>query len=272
MNKQGIHQLRKIILEDEVVRRETIEKELADLFEELKDKEKLSTHVGPIIQERLEDLKNRFPEIYGDVITETIKKQIADSQDEVVEALYPIIGQLTKKYIRKEIELLAEKIEKQLDENLSVNTWLRRVKSWFGRVDEAEMIITSSIPPSIEDVFVIENESGLLLASFSKSGTVDQDMVAAMLTAIKSFVEDAFQNKDQNLEWIEYETYKLHISTFVHHSIAVTISGIPSKEFKQKLDDLILTYVEKVLKKLPKTEHVQENEELNNQLMTYFSL
>ena len=53
--------------------------------------------VNPIIQEKIEDLRKNFPEYFGDTITKTIKDQIVNSQDQVLDALYPIIGKLIKK-------------------------------------------------------------------------------------------------------------------------------------------------------------------------------
>jgi len=59
-------------------------------------------------------------------------------------------------------------------------------------------------------------------------------MLAGMLTAIKSFVEDAFMSEEQNLETINYELYTLHIQNFYNYYITAVISGPYNATIKQK--------------------------------------
>ena len=61
---------------------------------------------------------------------------------------------------------------------------------------------------------VIEQGSGIVASEYSKTQNIDQDTVAGMLTAIKSFAEDAFQAETQSLEYIEYENYHIHLQNF----------------------------------------------------------
>ena len=44
-----------------------------------------------------------------------------------------------------------------------------------------------------------------------KTEAMDEDMVAGMLTAIKSFVEDAFKGGNMELERIDYELFTIHL-------------------------------------------------------------
>lgn len=50
-------------------------------------------------------------------------------------------------------------------------------------------------------------ESGLLIGSYSRGNIADKDMISGMLTAIKSFVEDAFSKEGQDLEDIKFENF-----------------------------------------------------------------
>ncbi len=89
---------------------------------------------------------------------------------------------------------------------------------------------------------LIERGSGLLKASFSKTETIDEEMISGMLTAIKTFVEDAFNQKNQELELIEYELYNIHIQSFVNYYVAVVISGAYSLKAKDKVQDIIFDF------------------------------
>lgn len=232
-----------MLLSEEIENQQELMIKIDELRKEIKERERLDINVGPLIEERLEEMRINFPTIYGGVITKTIKKQITESRDEMVDALYPIIGKLIKKFIQKEIELVVERFENQIDKSFNFKSWFsRRTKE-----DKASEAFTDAMPPTLNDVFVIENGSGLLMGSYTKYKVVDKDMIAAMLTAIKSFVEDAFSNHNQSLEWIEYETYKIYIITFKRLSIACTISGVPSKQYKTELEDQVLEFTKEIL-------------------------
>lgn len=89
---------------------------------------------------------------------------------------------------------------------------------------------------------LIERDSGLLKASFSKTNTIDEEMISGMLTAIKAFVEDAFNQKNQELELIDYELYNIHIQSFVNYYVAVVISGTYGLKTKNRVQDIIFNF------------------------------
>ncbi|MEM7040948.1 MAG: cell envelope biogenesis protein OmpA, partial [Bacteroidota bacterium] len=66
-----------------------------------------------------------------------------------------------------------------------------------------------------------------------------------MLTAIKSFVESAFQGGAQDLETIEYESYKIILHNFHTFYIAVIASGALTADYKRDLSDLLMAFAEK---------------------------
>ena len=63
-----------------------------------------------------------------------------------------------------------------------------------------------------------------------------------MITAIKSFVEDAFIKEDQNLQYIEYDLYHIHLQNFSSYYIAVVVSGAYNIIYKDKLENSILNF------------------------------
>lgn len=203
------------------------------------EKQKLAGKVDPIIDERLQDFTRDIPKTLGPTITATLKEQIRVQKDEVVDALYPIMGKMIKKYVAQEIKLLQERIDNQFS---FIARWKMKMRSFFGNVKEEELILSQMGSAQIQQVFLIERDSGILKASYSKSKTIDEEMISGMLTAIKSFVEDAFQQKGQNLELIEYEFYHIHLQSFVTHYVAVVLSGNYTNRAKNRLQDIIFNF------------------------------
>lgn len=230
--------LKELLLEDD-------RKNFKVLKEEIQEYEKFKEKFTPLIDEKIEDLRTNFPSYFGTTITETIKVQIRDSKDEVVEALYPIMGKLIKKFIVSEITKLTETINQTINDKFSLKHIIKRL--FKGKRTDADDVLQEVFEPIIEEVFVIEKDSGLLKGSFSRGSIADKDMVSGMLTAIKSFAEDAFSKEGQDLEDIKFETFQLSIQNFKSIYIATATSGILNSEFKEELLDDINTLAERVL-------------------------
>ena len=200
--------LKDLLLREDVADRNDLRQKVETLNEQLNQREKLELRVDPIIKDRIDYLRQHFPELFGPVITDAIKMQIKDAQDEVVEALYHVIGKLIRRYIQMEIEKLSERIDEQINRTFSWEWWEIVIKSWFGGPKPGEVMLrNAAATPQIEEVYVIHQESGLLAGYYSKNSHLDQDMIAGMLTAIKSFVSDAFDQGEQDLQMIEYDNY-----------------------------------------------------------------
>jgi len=263
--------LKELLFADELEVSESIQKDVIRLSEKIDIEENFEAKVEPVIQRRLEDFIRTIPEKLGPTITETLKVQIKESQDEVVEALYPIMGKMIKRYVQKEIQLLSEKVNSKVNSTFSFEAIMRKFKAWFGGVKEEDLIVSQLADPQIEEIFIIEKYSGIMAGSYSKNKTLDQDMISGMLTAIKSFVEDAFTAGPQNLELIEYELYNIHIQNFKSFYIAVVLSGAVTSQYRSELEDRILNFADKILSKSLKEETGDYNEnEFSKQLEFYF--
>ncbi len=266
--KDKLSILKDILLTDEREYADTISKKIEHLEKIINERKHLSSKISPIVDKKLETFTENIPKNLGSTITKTLKEEIKNSKDEVVEAFYPIMGKMIKKYIAQEIKLLSERINRQLESSFSPKSWKRRFKAWFGGVKEEELIISEISSAKVEQVLLIEKNSGILIASYSKTETIDKDMISGMLTAIKSFVEDAFQKKNQSLELIEYELYNIHIQSFVSYYIAVVVSGNYTTSFKNKLQDVIFSFSEGFL--LSSTDDKIDTPAIEKELIHYF--
>lgn len=249
MDKEKFEVLKDILFEDARKYNEQLADKVNAIDEIISDREKLEPKIAPILDDQVAFLEKNFPVLFGAAITASIRKQIRDSQDDVVDALYPIIGKMIKKYIARELSILSDRIDRQLEKAFSWEGWVTRIKAWFGGVSEGEMMMKELARPCLEEVFIIQQHSGLLIGSYSKNNTLDQDMIAGMLTAIKTFVKDAFKGGNQELETIEYENYKVIISNLRSFYVVLVITGAMNAEFRAQLDDILADFQKEVLEK-----------------------
>ncbi|WP_109301690.1 cell envelope biogenesis protein OmpA [Aquimarina sp. AU474] len=261
--------LKQLLLSEEKEFADSIAQKVEELNKIVHQKQELSHKVDPIIDDKLEQFVEEIPKTLGPTITQALKEEIKNSQDAVVEALFPIIGKMIKKYIAHEMKLLSENISRQTKNAFSFKNWFRKTKAKAQGITEGDLALTDYAKPRLIQMFVIEKDSGLLITDYSplSDGTIDKDMVAGMLTAIKSFVEDAFQGGDQNLELIEYELYTIHIQNFYSYYIAAVVSGAYSMMFKEVLEDQILDFAQQHIS----TKDLENSTLFTKKLKKYFA-
>ncbi len=242
----GIEAIKEILFEEENQKYLKLQGRISDFQKKLDDRFDNYQLPDKEVEELISHITEIMPEKLGPAITRTLKIQIENSRDEVVQVLYPIMGQMIKKYVQKEIEILSEKIDAQIQKAFSFSTLLGFIKGVFSKKKKGDEIISDAYGSQIEEIFIIEKDSGLLIASYSKNHLIDQDMISGMLTAIKSFVEDAFDQEGQELETISYDLYKIYLKSFQKFYIATVVSGVFTASYKDKLDTLILKFVEEM--------------------------
>jgi predicted regulator of Ras-like GTPase activity (Roadblock/LC7/MglB family) len=244
-SQERFRRLQELLFEEDREVAQHIREEVEHLRKEMVSPDDIQQRVQPFIELKVDYLQKNFPELFGPVMAETIKKQIVEQQDEMIDALYPIIGKLIRKFLTKELERLQEKIDQSLNETFSWEGFKKRMRGWFRGESSRDMLVREMVRGEVEEVFIVDQDSGLLAGAWSRKVHADRDMVAGMLTAIKSFVETAFEAGQQELETIEYENYKIVLHNYHTFYIAVIVSGPLSADFKAELSDLIMAFAEK---------------------------
>lgn len=213
------------------------------LEEDRKTQEKITQKVDDL-QSNIDELRN---ENLKPVIEKTVRTELKESKDALIEAIYPLIGKLIRKFVQVEFEKLSENVDKQLDRTFSVQNIKKQLIALWEGISHKDLIIKELIPPVVEEIFVIDQESGILHGKYSHNNTIDQDVIAGMLTAIKSFIEDAFQQKTGSLDMIEYGTFKIIIQNSYKFYLTAIVSGSVNTKYKTQLLDYLELFAEQNL-------------------------
>jgi len=104
---QLLEQLRQVLLSED---REA----LSAIREVLEDEALLSEKVSPIIRQHLAFIKENFQEEYGTIIEEIVSKKLSESQDEIVNMIFPKLNTIIKKFITAQFQILKEGIDTQI--------------------------------------------------------------------------------------------------------------------------------------------------------------
>lgn len=245
--------------------------ELARMNNELRHPEEMRKVLEPHFRAHLSYVKEHFPDLFQPMVQASVQSHLKESQKEVIDALHPIMGRLIKKYIISELEKLSQQIDRQLDRALSwENMWLR-IKMFFGGVKPGEYVIHKEISATLEEIFVIQQETGLLLGHYSVEDRLNSDMVAGMLTGIKEFIEHAFQVGEQNLETLQYENYYIIVQNFHTFYFACLVEGKVDGLFKQKLEKTIFSFYEKYPIRISNNLTKEFTDQISADLISHFN-
>ncbi len=198
------------------------------------------------IQQQMLLDKYSIAKVLGPQIGEAIKNQIKYDRDAMVDALYPVIGSTIMKYMTDLVQSINDKLEKAF----TFEGIRRKIRAKSQGISEAELILKETIGCHVQAIFLINKASGLVIAEVQNPLTkrLDADMLAGMLTAIRSFANDCFtvSGKVSELQEIDYDNSKIILEIAGYCYLAVIIQGNTSQLFVEKLkktmSNIILNY------------------------------
>ena len=217
---------------------------LEELQRTLNEKQLLAEKINHIVEDHLTFLRQNFPKEYAKIVNRMVEQKLKTSQTEILDVIYPVMGKMINKYITYQFQEMKDSINARIDAFFSKQGVLWWIRNRIFGLDNAEMLLSSLDEPVIEEIFVIQRDSGLLYGSAALYPSVNRDVVAGMLTAIKSFVEDAFERDNEDLEMIQYGTYKIIIENMPSHFFAVAISGSMSNAEGAVLRNQIIDFIQ----------------------------
>ena len=206
----------------------------------------IAPEIGIAIKEQIRLDKEAIAQALAPEMGKAITAQIELERDAMVDALYPVIGSTISKYMAEAIKTINEKVSN----TLSFEGFQRKIRSKVQGVSEAELILQESIPFTIQAVFLIHKASGLVISEAQHSGNyqLESEMLAGMLTALRSFVNECIIQPGEisELNQIEYGDSKIMLEVAGYCYIAVVIKGQPPQSFikkmRQTVSNLILNY------------------------------
>jgi len=253
----------------EILLREEREK-LASIENKLHEPAYLEDRITPIFEEQLTQLKQNFPKEYEAAVNKLIEEKLQNSQEEIVNLIYPTLGKMIKKYVNLQIQLFKDGVDERIKNTITVKTVVQRVKASIFGVKESDVIFSNIKDYQIEEVFLIEKNSGLLVGTASRGTTIDKEVVGGMLTAIKSFGEDAFKKGEQDLSSINYDSFKIILQSFYSYYVALVISGSISSVQQAELGDEVLDFAEEHLKGISTQNRDDNMESISKELYNNF--
>lgn len=199
----------------------------------------LSPIIADVLSKQIEQSQDAIAKTLAPVIGKAISVQIKTQRDEVVDALYPVIGTTVARYVSQAFKDLLQNINHQLNNAFSIRNLRRKLLAKIKGIPESELLLAESASWKVESIFLIHKQSGLLIAQKERpdSALSEPEMVASMLTAIRSFVNEWISNNgsDSEVEQIEYGNSTIYLEVAGSCYLAAVVSGTVSSRLTQAI-------------------------------------
>lgn len=238
-------------------------KALADridiVFERAGTEERLLHSVSLIIDGALREAEvtrhEPLSKAIAPLIVQTIKTQLRDSQDEMVDALYPITGRLVKSYVQAEINKRMIEINARLGGGRPA---LDAISAATG-VPVGDLALAEANRLAVEEVFLVRRGSGEMLAHWEKpepdisvpaaqrpGGSNRDVLISGYISGIMSFSEEAFGANPGSFRTLELENgERIFVRGSPAHLLAVRCRGNAGASAEQVIDEVFLDTLER---------------------------
>lgn len=221
-----------------------ISKEIQDYPEQIA--KAIAPEMAAALEEQVRIKKYAISKALGPEMGRAIRTQIELERDSMVDALYPVIGSTVAKYMGEAVNLINEKVEN----SLSPQGISRKIRAKMQGVSEAELILKESVGFKLQAIFLIHKTSGLVISEVQppESQNLESEMLAGMLTAIRSFANDCIAQSDEivsELNKIDYANRKIILEVAGYCYLAVVVQGQPASDLNSKMQSTLSQIVSK---------------------------
>ncbi len=221
--------------------------ELTAIIGRVGSNEQLTNSVAEIIDEALRRAEvNKHSELslsIAPLVVTTIKAELKNSQDEMVEALYPITGRLVKSYVASAIKDLADDMNRRLEHN----PLMLRLQSLTTGKSVGELALASTQDFRVLELFLIRRGSGELVAHWPQEAGGREHLMSGVLAAVNAFANEAFAADEASLREIDLGEETVYLRGSQLYLLAAKCQGTAPKYIEQTLDDAFLATIEKKL-------------------------
>jgi OOP family OmpA-OmpF porin len=139
---------------------------------------------------------------------------------------------------------LVQQINQTLEHSLTLKGLKWRIQAARSGVPFGEIVLRNTLRYRVEEVFLIQGGSGLLIQHLSRDhkDSGDADAVSAMLTAIRDFARDTFDQGDRSdarLETIDAGDHTLWLVHGPRAYLACAIRGAAPSSLRNHLNEVV---------------------------------
>lgn len=232
-------------IRSEARERQAFANRLDEVFSRAGTEERFRTAVANVLDTALRraetERHKELSEAVAPLIVRTIRMEILNSRDELVDALYPITGRMVKAYVASAITDLALQINRRVDSN----PLILRMRSVVSGKSVAELALADANTLQLQELYLIRRGTGELVGHWPQ---VDSDnrgqVMSGVLAAINEFASDAFGEGGKTLRNVDMGDSCVYLRASPLYLLAARCTGAAPAEAARLIDDCFLSAIE----------------------------
>jgi outer membrane protein OmpA-like peptidoglycan-associated protein len=213
--------------------------ELDSLQEKLNNPEVLAESVSKILPQAVRMRAGRDEDLtqaMSGTVEKALRASVRRNPRPLADAIFPIIGPAIRKAISTAIAGLIQSFNQTLEHSLSLRGLKWRWEAIRTGKPFAEVVLLHSLLYRVEQVFLIQRESGLLLQHVSVTTAQSPELISSMLTAIQDFVRDSFHVEEvETLETMQVGELSVWVEQGPFAILAAVIRGNAPQDLRATL-------------------------------------
>jgi len=261
---QGVTLLKELLFETEQRELSEVTRRVEEIYARAGSDERLKSSVAQVLDGALrqaeEERHDHLAEAMAPAVVQTIKNEIHNSRDAMVEALYPITGRLVAAYVANAFKELMDKINARLEGGFSMHAASLRLRSWLTGQPVAELALAGIQRLDVEELYLIRRGSGELIDRWQRPaangsalprpdelarGANRDTVVAGFLAAINDFASEAFDADKSGLQTLDLQTHRIYLRASPSYLLAAKCSGPAPAGAERQLDTEFLSALER---------------------------
>lgn len=226
---RDLEALRALLLLDERHRTQGLKTEIDELRRAALLDTQFETRLAEALTTALANAQAQDPKgmarALAPAVVKSIRREIVNSRDDMVEALYPITGRLVSAAVRDAIRKLAADINRRVDSATSPQFVVAKVRSVVTRRPVSDFLITQTGPAHIASVLVMDKATGNVMREWLPDDGPQSEETpgaaprTALYSALASFAENHGGGTDSQLREIDLNGHKV----LMHHTVRKTL-------------------------------------------------
>jgi OOP family OmpA-OmpF porin len=194
--------------------------------------------VQSLEQQQTSTPDSRFADALCPLVESALKRSVRDEPRFWAQTIFPILVPAIRIAVASSIRDMVQTLNQLLENSTSARSWRWRIEAWRTGKPLGEVVMLRTLIYRVEQVLLVDRNSGLLLASVSAPGasTKDSDLISSMLTAIQAFIHDSFHLEEQDsIRQIHTGGFSLWVEPGTFAILAAAVRGNAPIEFHHTL-------------------------------------
>lgn len=229
--------LKQLLLKEELEQLEAIRRLLAN------DKQ-LAERVSQLLDQASDLTIKQNPEFIDKFISRSpapYLKALKRNPKGVISLLTPVISPIIRQSITQSMRRFITEINRTLEVGFSIKSLKWRWQAMRAGVPFSEVVFANTVQYQVQQLFLIEKDSGLLIQHVGQEQMLreDREAISAMLTAIQEFIKDSLHTDSDTLSSAEMGESVLWVLPGSQANLAAVIKGSPSGKLRQALANFL---------------------------------